>query len=81
MIWTRLEERVAQILEAQVDLHRKPVILLIDSSLQELPWENMPCLRIQAFYRLPSLFLPEMKSSFLRNQVQRAAAASNGNNG
>ncbi|KAK1697147.1 hypothetical protein QYE76_013844 [Lolium multiflorum] len=39
---------------------RNPVILVLDSDVQMLPWENLPALRNQEIYRMPS-----MRSIFL----------------
>ncbi|KAG6496646.1 hypothetical protein ZIOFF_044516 [Zingiber officinale] len=34
---------------------REPVILVLDSDVQMLPWENIPILRNQEVYRMPSI--------------------------
>ncbi|XP_047080035.1 separase-like [Lolium rigidum] len=34
---------------------RKPVILVLDTDVQMLPWENLPALRNQEIYRMPSM--------------------------
>ncbi|VFQ59063.1 unnamed protein product [Cuscuta campestris] len=36
-------------------LNRKPSILVLDFDLQMLPWENLPILRDQEVYRMPSV--------------------------
>ncbi|KAF6164599.1 hypothetical protein GIB67_032827 [Kingdonia uniflora] len=49
-----------QILEAAKELenkciNREPIILVLDSEVQMLPWENLPVLRKQEVYRMPSV--------------------------
>ncbi|KAL6633464.1 hypothetical protein ACP70R_026135 [Stipagrostis hirtigluma subsp. patula] len=36
-------------------VHRDPVILVLDINVQMLPWENLPILRNQEIYRMPSM--------------------------
>ncbi|KAI3445664.1 hypothetical protein Pfo_002329 [Paulownia fortunei] len=36
-------------------MNRKPIILVLDSEVQMLPWENLPILRNQEVYRMPSI--------------------------
>ncbi|KAK6135420.1 hypothetical protein DH2020_030839 [Rehmannia glutinosa] len=36
-------------------LNRKPIILVLDFEVQMLPWENLPILRNQEVYRMPSV--------------------------
>ncbi|KAK4751903.1 hypothetical protein SAY87_020701 [Trapa incisa] len=42
-------------LELEDYAHREPIILVLDSELQMFPWENMPVLRNQEVYRMPSV--------------------------
>ncbi|XP_058007009.1 separase isoform X2 [Hevea brasiliensis] len=42
--------------ELEVDsFNREPVILVLDCDVQMLPWENLPVLRSQEVYRMPSV--------------------------
>ncbi|XP_057494488.1 LOW QUALITY PROTEIN: separase-like [Actinidia eriantha] len=41
--------------EEQECLNREPVILVLDFDVQMLPWENLPVLRNQEVYRMPSI--------------------------
>ncbi|PIN10712.1 Separase [Handroanthus impetiginosus] len=36
-------------------MNRNPIILVLDSEVQMLPWENLPILRNQEVYRMPSI--------------------------
>ncbi|OVA03751.1 Peptidase C50 [Macleaya cordata] len=36
-------------------VEREPVVLVLDSEVQMLPWENLPVMRKQETYRMPSL--------------------------
>ncbi|CAH9052128.1 unnamed protein product [Cuscuta europaea] len=42
-------------LEGSGCINRKPSILILDFDLQMLPWENLPILRDQEVYRMPSV--------------------------
>ncbi|XP_058760955.1 separase-like [Vicia villosa] len=42
-------------LEVDDPVNREPVILVLDSDVQMLPWENLPILRNQEIYRMPSV--------------------------
>lgn len=46
--------------ELSEPIERNPVILVLDTDVQMLPWENLPALRNQEIYRMPS-----MRSIFL----------------
>ncbi|XP_020532873.1 separase isoform X2 [Jatropha curcas] len=48
-----LSEAVNELEEDSVN--REPVILVLDSEVQMLPWENLPVLRNQEVYRMPSV--------------------------
>ncbi|XP_057465962.1 LOW QUALITY PROTEIN: separase-like [Actinidia eriantha] len=41
--------------EEEQCLNREPVILVLDFDVQMLPWENLPVLRKQEVYRMPSI--------------------------
>ncbi|GFY89199.1 separase [Actinidia rufa] len=41
--------------EEEQCLNREPVILVLDFEVQMLPWENLPVLRNQEVYRMPSI--------------------------
>ncbi|XP_058750289.1 separase-like isoform X2 [Vicia villosa] len=43
------------VLEVDDFVNREPVILVLDSEVQMLPWENFPILRNQEIYRMPSV--------------------------
>ncbi|KAI5448524.1 hypothetical protein KIW84_015801 [Lathyrus oleraceus] len=43
------------VLEVDDYVNREPVILVLDSEVQMLPWENLPILRNQEIYRMPSV--------------------------
>ncbi|KAK9095991.1 hypothetical protein Sjap_021488 [Stephania japonica] len=44
------------IIEFEVQcISRQPVVLVLDSDVQMLPWENLPVLRTQEVYRMPSI--------------------------
>ncbi|KAJ7538555.1 hypothetical protein O6H91_11G054000 [Diphasiastrum complanatum] len=50
-------ENFPDFLDANMDDHecgRQPVVLVMDSKLQALPWESFPILRKQEVYRMPS---------------------------
>ncbi|XP_044490537.1 separase-like isoform X4 [Mangifera indica] len=42
-------------LEAEESVNREPAILVLDCEVQMLPWENIPILRNQEVYRMPSV--------------------------
>ncbi|KAK3002113.1 hypothetical protein RJ639_021722 [Escallonia herrerae] len=42
-------------IEEEVCTNREPVILVLDYEVQMLPWENIPILRNQEVYRMPSV--------------------------
>ncbi|CAN4108060.1 unnamed protein product [Withania somnifera] len=45
----------AQEMEETESISRRPVILVLDLEVQMLPWENLPVLRNQQVYRMPSV--------------------------
>ncbi|XP_057978228.1 separase isoform X2 [Malania oleifera] len=45
----------AKELEVEECLPREPVILVLDCEVQMIPWENIPILRNQEVYRMPSI--------------------------
>ncbi|KAK4339952.1 hypothetical protein RND71_041414 [Anisodus tanguticus] len=45
----------AQEMEETESISRRPVILILDLEVQMLPWENLPVLRNQQVYRMPSV--------------------------
>ncbi|KAL5009966.1 hypothetical protein ScPMuIL_012271 [Solemya velum] len=58
-------------LDIQTDT-RNPVILILDKSLQHLPWESLPVLRSSTVSRLPSIYHLHSQLAFLhrhRNSV------------
>ncbi|XVE94021.1 hypothetical protein REPUB_Repub01dG0244400 [Reevesia pubescens] len=70
--------------EAVNELHvedtitREPIILVLDSDVQMLPWESIPILRQQEVYRMPSVGSISMileRSWHYQEQVDRNAAA------
>ncbi|XP_039174098.1 separase isoform X2 [Eucalyptus grandis] len=42
-------------LEEDDHMYREPIILVLDCEVQMLPWENLPALRNQEVYRMPSV--------------------------
>ncbi|CAL8997984.1 unnamed protein product [Prunus brigantina] len=42
-------------LEGLCSVNREPIILVLDFEVQMLPWENLPILRNQEVYRMPSV--------------------------
>ncbi|XP_038681739.1 separase isoform X2 [Tripterygium wilfordii] len=42
-------------LEEEENVKRESIILVLDSEVQMLPWENLPVLRNQEVYRMPSI--------------------------
>ncbi|XP_021889373.1 separase isoform X3 [Carica papaya] len=42
-------------LQGEENRNREPIILVLDSEVQMLPWENIPILRNQEVYRMPSV--------------------------
>lgn len=40
---------------AEEDVEREPVVLVLDVDVHMLPWENLPILRKQEVYRMPSI--------------------------
>ncbi|KAJ4962506.1 hypothetical protein NE237_022445 [Protea cynaroides] len=71
------------ILEAAIEVQeecssREPIILVLDSEVQMLPWESMPILRKQEVYRMPSVagISSILKTSYChKDQLQKIAAA------
>ncbi|XP_010245919.1 PREDICTED: separase isoform X3 [Nelumbo nucifera] len=58
--------------------NREPVILVLDSEIQMLPWENIPILRKQEVYRMPSvgsIFATLSKSFHPQEQIGKVVAA------
>ncbi|KAG4399168.1 hypothetical protein GLYMA_08G184200v4 [Glycine max] len=43
------------VLEVDDSMYREPIILVLDYEVQMLPWENLPILRNQEVYRMPSV--------------------------
>ncbi|KAK7412084.1 hypothetical protein VNO78_03531 [Psophocarpus tetragonolobus] len=43
------------VLEVDDSMTREPIILVLDYEVQMLPWENLPILRNQEVYRMPSV--------------------------
>ncbi|KAL5564053.1 hypothetical protein UlMin_033800 [Ulmus minor] len=43
-------------LELEGSVDQEPIILVLDSEVQMLPWENIPILRNQEVYRMPSVW-------------------------
>ncbi|XP_030477632.1 separase isoform X2 [Cannabis sativa] len=43
-------------LESDGSMDRQPIVLILDSDVQMLPWENIPVLRTQEVYRMPSIW-------------------------
>ncbi|XP_014518647.1 separase isoform X1 [Vigna radiata var. radiata] len=43
------------VLEVDDSMNREPIILVLDHEVQMLPWENLPILRKQEVYRMPSV--------------------------
>ncbi|XP_042511471.1 separase isoform X2 [Macadamia integrifolia] len=70
------------IVEAAIEVEeecssREPIILVLDSEVQMLPWESMPILRQQEVYRMPSVagIYAILKTSYRREeQVQKVAS-------
>ncbi|WJX81047.1 separase [Trifolium repens] len=62
------------LLEVDDSMNREPVILVLDSEVQMLPWESLPILRNQEVYRMPSvssIFAVFYKDSNHKEQVER----------
>ncbi|KNA25484.1 hypothetical protein SOVF_006490 [Spinacia oleracea] len=56
--------------ELEYCTRREPVVLVLDSNVQMLPWENMPIMREQEVYRMPSvasIFMALQRRSVLEN--------------
>ncbi|CAN7071285.1 unnamed protein product [Brassica oleracea var. botrytis] len=58
--------------------NREPIILVLDPEVQMLPWENIPILRKQEVYRMPSVgsISAVLKKRFLQGEPERVHAAS-----
>ncbi|XP_048596928.1 separase-like isoform X3 [Brassica napus] len=58
--------------------NREPIILVLDPEVQMLPWENIPILRKQEVYRMPSVgsISAVLKKRFLQEEPERVHAAS-----
>ncbi|XP_065870788.1 separase isoform X2 [Euphorbia lathyris] len=59
-------------------VNREPLILVLDSEVQMIPWENLPVLRNQEVYRMPSvgsIFLTLDRSCKHQDQVGNIVAA------
>ncbi|KAM7250817.1 hypothetical protein ACFE04_022700 [Oxalis oulophora] len=48
-----INEAISELDEASANI--EPIILVMDSEVQMLPWENLPILRNQEVYRMPSV--------------------------
>ncbi|KAG1342225.1 putative Separase [Cocos nucifera] len=46
---------IQEAIKKQEPIHRDPIILVLDSDVQMLPWENLPILRSQEVYRMLSV--------------------------
>ncbi|XP_010908769.2 separase isoform X2 [Elaeis guineensis] len=46
---------IQEAIKKQEPMHRHPIILVLDSDVQMLPWENLPILRSQEVYRMLSV--------------------------
>ncbi|XAR49404.1 Separase [Bertholletia excelsa] len=53
-VFQRILEAARELEEEQC-LRREPIILVLDFDIQMLPWENLPVLRKQEVYRMPSI--------------------------
>ncbi|XP_024626543.1 separase [Medicago truncatula] len=65
------------VLEVDDSRNREPVILVLDSEVQMIPWENLPILRNQEVYRMPSvssIFAVFDKGNYQKVQVGRNSA-------
>ncbi|KAF3975524.1 hypothetical protein CMV_001236 [Castanea mollissima] len=51
----QLIQEAANELGGEDSINREPIILVLDSEVQMLPWENLPVLRNQEVYRMPSV--------------------------
>ncbi|KAL0738807.1 hypothetical protein Bca4012_015017 [Brassica carinata] len=58
--------------------NREPIILVLDPEVQMLPWENIPILRKQEVYRMPSVgsIFAVLKKRCLQGEPARSQAAS-----
>ncbi|KAF8411822.1 hypothetical protein HHK36_004381 [Tetracentron sinense] len=56
-------EAASELVEEEID--REPIILVLDSEVQMLPWENLPILRKQEVYRMPSV--GSISATLIRN--------------
>ncbi|KAF3592824.1 hypothetical protein DY000_02027105 [Brassica cretica] len=58
--------------------NREPIILVLDPEVQMLPWENIPILRKQEVYRMPSVgsIFAVLKKRSLQGEPARSRAAS-----
>ncbi|KAJ0263460.1 Separase [Hirschfeldia incana] len=58
--------------------NREPIILVLDPEVQMLPWENIPILRKQEVYRMPSVgsIFAVLKKRSLQKEPARSQAAS-----
>ncbi|XP_022748574.1 separase isoform X3 [Durio zibethinus] len=65
-------------LHAEGTISREPIILVLDSDVQMLPWESIPILRQQEVYRMPSVGSISMtleRNWHYQEQVDGKAAA------
>ncbi|CAN8325640.1 unnamed protein product [Cochlearia groenlandica] len=58
--------------------NREPIILVLDPEVQMLPWENIPILRKQEVYRMPSVgsISAVLKKRRLQGETSRSSVAS-----
>ncbi|CAN6914161.1 unnamed protein product [Brassica oleracea] len=58
--------------------NREPIILVLDPEVQMLPWENIPILRKQEVYRMPSVgsIFAVLKKRCLQGEPAKSQAAS-----
>ncbi|KAK7246827.1 hypothetical protein RIF29_41697 [Crotalaria pallida] len=52
---SQLLNEALDMLEVDDSVRREPIILVLDYEVQMLPWENLPILRNQEVYRMPSV--------------------------
>lgn len=50
---------------------RQPILLALDSTLQRLPWESMPCLDLHSATRIPSLLFAQILLTSSATLMQR----------
>ncbi len=71
----RFYHRLAKCEEAENEAH---TILILDKTVQAIPWESMPCLRGKSVTRVPSLLILKQSLDRFKGSSALSVGAENG---